>query len=147
MKTSLIIITALSTGLLSCQRYLAPEKVPSLVNNSLEVRFPGATSVTWEKTKNQFEAEFEIAGLEITALFDADGNLVRHKGDVKEATLPAPVQLALTKMAPGFIIDDLEKLDSQGQVYYQIELQNKQKELKLVYTADGKIAHTVPYWD
>jgi hypothetical protein len=148
MKT-LLFIFLISGGLswTACSQQLSDKETPALVQNTLKARFPDATAVEWEKKKNLFEAEFTQGEQELSVLIDPAGHIKRIKRGIPTAELPGGVAEALEKGHPDFEIDDAEKLEQDGQVYYQVELEKGFRERQLVFGFDGRQAVNVSYWD
>ena len=77
---------------------------------------------------------------------DSTGKLVSYKHDIKTAEFPAAVSDAIATAYGGYKIDDPEKVEKDNVIYYQAELESKQKkDLQLIFSADGKIATQVNY--
>ncbi|RNI25720.1 PepSY-like domain-containing protein [Rufibacter latericius] len=146
MKTLFLAFLATSSSLWSCSQNITPSQLPSLVQNSLQAKFTGAQSIDWEKHGNLYEAEFEMAQVEHTVLLDATGHIISHKQDIASTELPAPVSMALKRDYPAFLMDDLEKVEKDGQMFYQVELENNNEEVHKVYTPNGALSN-VTYWE
>lgn len=147
--TSIVIcVTAAAFALSSCGQGIAEKKLPSVVVNAVKTKYGNATNIEWEKRTNGYEAEFLQGQTELTVLVDNAGNLLMQKQDVDSTAIPVPVMNAINTNHPGYTIDDAEKLEKAGVSYYQLEIEKKgNKDLKLVFTADGKPANGVEYWD
>jgi uncharacterized membrane protein YkoI len=147
MKTTFLTI-ALAGGTLlgGCSQRITAATIPSLVQNAVQVKFPEAKTIEWEKKGTNYEAEFEIAGLEHTVLLDSTGHLLMQKQDINAAQLPEAVTTAFQRDFQGFQVDDLEQVTQQGQVYYQVELEKSLRSVKKVYAAQGAEAN-ISYWD
>ncbi|GGK57550.1 PepSY-like domain-containing protein [Rufibacter glacialis] len=146
MKTILLSLSMAAGTLLGCSQHLTPGQLPSLVQNSVHVKFPQAKIIEWERTGAHFEAEFDIAGIDHTVLVDTTGQILMQKQDITSAQLPQAITVALQKDYQAYLIDDLEKVEREGQVYYQVELENQNEDLKKVYAATGALAE-IAYWD
>jgi hypothetical protein len=146
MKQIVLIITIASFWLSSCSQDIPAAKVPSVVQNTLQAKFSNAGKIEWEKKNNEYEAEFHLDSIEYTVLIDGSGKIVMYKQDIKENELPAVVAGAISQAYAGYKIDDAEKLEKDGVVYYQVELEAKsKKDMQLVFTTDGKIAEQITY--
>ncbi|WP_076606587.1 hypothetical protein [Rufibacter radiotolerans] len=143
MFLSLLVV---SSTLWGCSQKITVSNLPSLVKNSLQAKFPAATAIEWEKNGANYEAEFQMAQVEYTALYDSTGHLISYKQDILAPEKPEAVALALKKEFPTYQLDDLEKLVQGDSVYYQVELEEHLKEVKRVYAANGASA-SIPYWD
>jgi hypothetical protein len=148
MKTMLFIfLISVGLSLAACSQQLSAKETPALVQNTLKARYPDVTAVEWEKKKNLFEAEFFQGEQELSVLIDPAGHIKMTKQDISSAELPAGVAEALRKDYPDFEVDDAEKREQDGQVYYQVELEKGFREHQLVLGSDGRQAVNVSYWD
>ncbi|WP_207432338.1 hypothetical protein [Sabulibacter ruber] len=146
MKKRLFILLAVAAPALGCSQKLTGVQPPSLVQNSLQVKYPAAKMVEWEKEGALYEAEFAINQIEHTVLLDATGRVVMHKQEITSSELPQEVTLGLQRDFPSHLLDDLEKVEKDGRVYFQVELENNNQDLKKVYASDGSVAN-LPFWD
>lgn len=150
MNLLLATITALSlTGcsLLNGGDELPVKEVPSVVQNSFSQAFPDATNIEWEKSKKNFEVEFDKGTTELTALFDASGSLLMEKQQLTADALPEPVSQNLQEQYATYQIEDVEEVKSAGETFYQLELESGNKEEHLVYTSEGEVTNKISYWD
>jgi hypothetical protein len=69
-----------------------------------------------------------------------------YKRDICAADLPRAVKSTIRAQYPDFRIDDVEKLEKEGVVFYQVELDGEPHDRKIVVTADGKVDNG-EYWD
>ncbi|MBC3538542.1 PepSY-like domain-containing protein [Rufibacter sediminis] len=146
MKTIFLAMLASSGTLWGCSQQLTGTHLPSLVQNALQVKFPAAQNIEWEKEGNLYEAEFTVNLVEHTALVDATGKVMSYKQDITSAQLPETVTVALKRDYQAFQMDELEKVEKDGQVVYQVELENANEEVKKVYAPDGTQANVI-FWD
>jgi uncharacterized membrane protein YkoI len=148
MKTSLFLFLVFAgLSLAACNQRLSAQNTPALVKNTLKARFPNATEVEWEKKQDLFEAEFIQDHQQYTVLIDAGGSIGMIKQDIHAVELPAPVAEVLRKEYPDYTLDDAERIEKNGQLYYQVELEKGHRERYLVFGADGRIAPGLDYWD
>ena len=132
----------------ACTGQDIPEnKVPSVVVNALAEAFPTATDVEWEKQNGNFEAEFDSASTDYTVLLNATGAIVEAKHEITVAELPEAVQNAISVNYKDQQPDEVDLLEKDGQTFYQVELDGKVKETKLVFDAAGKEQTGFAYWD
>ena len=131
----------------ACSDRIRQSNVPSVVQNTVAQQFSNASGVDWEKERQNFEAEFVKDSVEYKAIIDPSGSLVKYKQEQTTAQLPAPVMQTIQTQYKDFVIDEVEKIEQGNQVYYQVELENKVKEMHLVFTADGAINTNLKYWD
>lgn len=121
-------------------------KVPSVVKNAFEQQYANAVDVEWEKRKDNFEVDFEIDNADYAALYNPEGQLLMAKKDIAETELPTPVAEKIALDYTDHYIDDVETIEVDGRVLYQVELEGTVKDKKMVYTADGQEA-SYSYWD
>lgn len=122
-------------------------KVPSVVKNAFEQQYTNAVDVEWEKRKNNFEVDFEIANADYAVLYNPEGQLLMAKRDIPETELPASVAEKIALDYPDHYIDDVETIEVDGRVLYQVELEGSVRDRKLVFTADGLEDSSFSYWN
>lgn len=62
--------------------------IPENIKNQLLKIFPGALNIEWTKAGTEHEALFYISDCEYIAKFDAEGNLLEHKINLRSAEVP-----------------------------------------------------------
>lgn len=146
MKTTLLLSLTLLFSLHAFNQDIPGSQVPQAVLKSFSKYFPGVTKVDWEKKGFQFEAEFDVKRADHKALFDANGQLAVYKRDIHTSQLPQPVKQTIKDQYPTYKIDGVERVARNGHLFYQVELDGKPSDLKLVFTRDGKIDNSNPWW-
>lgn len=121
-------------------------EVPSAVINTIKAKFPNTSRLEWEKKGDLFEAEFHVNNIDHKALLDPSGKLLVYKRDIRAADLPRAVKNTIRKQYANFRIDDVEKLEREGAVFYQVELDGEPHDQKLVISAEGKVDSSQQYW-
>ena len=147
MKTiasSVLIACAVLSG---CSREIPPSKVPSIVMNSFSERFSDAVNTEWEKHQDLFEAEFELNKMDHAVRITNAGNITVHKQEVNPDELPAAINTSIRSAYQGYQLDNAEKLEIDGRVYYQLELDGKTSSVTKVFTETGGPAADIQYWD
>lgn len=141
-----LVVTASLFSLCSCSQDIQADKVPSVVLNTVQTKFGTAGKIGWEKKKNLYEAEFKMDSIEYAVYIDPAGKLVMYKLDIQETELPVTVSTIISTEYIGYKIDDAEKVEKEGIIYYQVELEGKgKKELELVFSADGQLVTEMNY--
>ncbi|WP_157600695.1 PepSY-like domain-containing protein [Rufibacter sp. DG15C] len=146
MKALWISMLAAGTLLTGCSQKISMGNMPSVVQNGLKTQFPNAANLEWEKSGNLFEAEFDVNQQEYAALVDATGKVMAVKQEIDASQLPAPITQQIQTSHQEYTLDDAEKVERNGQVFYQVELQKPMSELKQVYTAQGATSPET-FWD
>src|SRR5690606_18696795 len=119
----------------------------SVVKNAFEQQYANAVDVEWEKRKDNFEVDFEVANVDHSARYNSQGQILMAKQDIPETELPAVIADKISQDYPDYYLDDVDKIDVNGRVLYQVELEGSVRDRKLVYTADGQEDTTFSYWD
>ncbi len=137
---ALTLALALSTfSFFAMAQEIKETEVPSVVMNSFKNQFTDAQKAGWEKLNDKYEVEFEQGTTERGAVLDASGKLLMLKQEITNAEVPAPVANAIKQNYGSYNLDEAEKIEYNGQTYYEVELSrwfilNKE----LVFSADGK---------
>ena len=148
MKTCLLLfLTMLGLTPAACSQRLTAKDTPALVQNSVKARFPHATDLEWEKKKDLFEAEFIQGQQEYSVLLDAAGTIRMIKQEIAATSLPATIAEVLKKNYAAYTLDDAERIEKDGEVFYQVELEKGLREQHLVFGANGRKNLQLPYWD
>lgn len=145
MKKLLLFATLLIAGTAVAQDIPA-SRVPAAVSKAFKTKFPKATAPDWEKKGADYEVEFNVSMADHKAIYSETGKLLRYKRDIRNADLPAAVKRTIETDYKGFRIDDADRLEIGGVTYYQVELDGKPSDQKLVFTKDGKVDGTQQYW-
>lgn len=149
MKLLIIPITALS--LMSCSLLpgddIAVKDVPSVVKNSFTKEYPEALEVEWEKHDENFEVEFEVKNEDYTILYSPSGQELMEKQEISVDALPATITNELKESYADSEIEDAEKIEKEGNTYYQVELEGDTTDKSEVFSEDGSVATNVEYWD
>ena len=123
------------------------EDVPQAVAGALTQKYASATDLDWEMDGSNYEAEFDINRTDHTVLIDPSGNILMTKSDIMQNDLPQSVKSAVDQKYKGMALDDMERVEKDGNTYYQVELDEKGTDRKLVFSADGQEVTEPAYWD
>ncbi|GGG12290.1 PepSY-like domain-containing protein [Pontibacter amylolyticus] len=146
MKQQLI-VAILSAGLLtSCDDDVIPEKVPLEVRQNLLATFPLAFDIAWEKSGQDYEADFTVHAAEHSALFQQSGKLAQYKRAIPASELPEAVAHSIARNYPNYQLEEAEAFVKDHITSYQVILKSKSTEVEVVYSADGQQLRQ-PYWD
>ena len=119
------------------------EQVPSLVLNAFQSKFSNATDVEWEKKGDLFKVEFEIGSLDHDLWIDKTGNIKKHKEEFSKTNLPEAVNQKIKTEFSGYRIDDVDKIETDGKVFYQVELDGKSDDRDVLFSSDGSVQQGV----
>jgi hypothetical protein len=144
----LILLVVLATVLVNCNsqenKGTANAKklaiVPQAVKSTFSKEFPKAENAAWEEEKTgEFEAEFVISKVKMSANFDTNGNLLETESEISETDLPQSIKVTLSKDFTGYKIEEVERSDAKGVVTYEMEAEKGGIEYELVFDCNGKL--------
>ena len=147
MKKLLLALPIFAVSAAACSQNLTPQNVPSVVQNGLKVRFADATGLEWEKAGDNYEAEFKQGQNEFEARLSPAGQVITLKQDIALTELPAAISNTISAQFKDYKIDDTERVENGGQVYYQVELEKRFSGKKLVFSPEGQVAANIAFWD
>lgn len=119
--------------------YAQKLNVPAAVTKTFTAKYPGAMNVKWGKeSAKEYEAEFKLNDVNVSANFATDGNWVETETVIKLEALPAAVVASIKKNYPGAAITLAEKLEEPGdKVQYETTFKVKGKKKTVEMNADG----------
>ena len=147
MKKQLIAISLVILTVSCNDQNISKQKVPSLVVNTLQQQFPFSNDVEWEKHGSIYEEEFLNDRIEMSAQIDENGKIIMQKQEISNADLQSDITTIINSHYKNYNVDEVEKVEKSGAVYFQVELKNGKKEFNLIFSSDGKEAKNVTYWD
>ena len=115
--------------------------------NTFQSKFPNAQDIEWEKAQENFKVEFELDQTEHTALLSPDGLLMKYKYDMLLSELPEAVSQYLESNYETNEIDDVEALNIEESIYYQVEIDKTLSSVKIVLDSTGEIVQDIQYLD
>jgi uncharacterized membrane protein YkoI len=136
MKTLIIFLVSLSAGTVHAQE-ISHAEVPSVVSNALKAKFPKATDLEWELRGDVYKADFEIGSIEHDVWIDKSGKINEHKEDIKTSELPQSIAENLTREFASYQVDDVCRIEKNGTVAYEIDLDGKGDDRTVTYSSEG----------
>ncbi|MBX0334922.1 hypothetical protein K3G39_16920 [Pontibacter sp. HSC-14F20] len=146
MKPQLIAVLLLTACMTSCDDDVMPEKVPLEVRQNLLEAFPHAYQIEWEKSGNDYEADFTVHAAEHSALFQQSGELAQYKRAIPSSELPEAVTSSIGRQFSGYKLVEADAFVKNLITSYQVVLKSKTAEVEVVFSADGQQLRQ-PYWD
>jgi hypothetical protein len=114
--------------------------VPDAVKKAFTAQFTNATKIEWGLEKpGEFEAEFKLNKVEMSANFDEKGTLLETESEIKESDLPQAVKATLAKDFGGYKIDEVLKAEAKGVTTFELTSQKDKKEFVLEFDINGKL--------
>jgi len=126
MKTKILVIAyALMIIISGCRQ--SGKEVPANVKSAFNQKFANAAGVKWSmENKQEWEAEFKMAGKNYSANFDNAGLWVETEYEISMEEMPAEVKSTLAKESAGYKINTSEVAESKdGKVFEFILLKDK----------------------
>jgi len=139
MKTVLVLMFAAGLTLYARAQDIRQDQVPSAVLNAFQGKFSDAKNVEWETKGDLYKAEFKVGSRGHDVWIDKSGAITKHKEDFPKKELPASIQQQITNEFNAFTLDDADKIEMDGKVFYQVELDGSPEDRKVLFDADGKI--------
>jgi uncharacterized membrane protein YkoI len=140
MKQILLICAVLLlSGWLQAQK-LKESEVPVIVKGAFMKNFPNAKDVKWSKeSESEFEAEFRNGSRIQAANFDSTGKLLITETEIKKTDLPVAVLTTIKKEFDGYKLEEIEKAEIHGSMFYELELEKGEKSYTIQISPDGKV--------
>jgi hypothetical protein len=103
--------------------------------------FPKASSVEWEFADNIYEVEFKVKSRYFTVYYEAKGSLLMIVEEIRRTELPDVVKNAAEAKYPKYRFEDIDKIRRGTEVFYKIEMELRDTEVKLLIKSDGTISN------
>lgn len=113
--------------------------VPDKVQNTFDTKYPTAQHVTWGKeSAREFEAEFSMNGMVMSANFAADGTWLETETVLKADQLPLPVFSSLKKEYDEYEIQKVERLEKPNTAaLFEIKLEVEEQDVEVTLDENG----------
>lgn len=142
MKTLLVVLAvALGISQGNAQRIKSNE-VPDRVKKELEQNF-NVKDADWEKEGENYEANFEQKGTEISVVFGVDGRVLETEHEIDKKELPTAVLEGLKRDYKDYKIEEASRIESNGILTYEAEVEKAEKTLELIFDGQGKLLKKV----
>jgi len=119
----------------------AQTEVPPEVEDAFDTRFPAAEDVVWEmEAADVYEADFEQNGQEVSALFAETGEWLETETAITTEQLPDVITKVIQEKMPDHEIMSMESIESNdGDITYEVVLENGDESVEIVFSAGGDI--------
>ncbi|MFB6318991.1 PepSY-like domain-containing protein [Saccharicrinis sp. FJH54] len=135
---TLSIVLLITTMLNACGQSEA--NAPEMVKSAFANKFPNARHVKWGKeSKNEWEAEFKVNGMEYSANYDTSGKWLETESEINKKDLPESIKSTLKKDFSEYKTDEAEISETAEGVFYEVKLEHKEKELEVVFDKNAKV--------
>lgn len=144
MKTLLVVLAvALGISQANAQRIKSNE-VPDRVKKELEQNF-NVKDADWDKEGENYEASFEQKGSEISVVFGVNGLVLETEYEIDKKELPTAVLEALKRDYKDYKIEEAARIESNGILTYEAEVEKAEQTFDLIFDAQGKLLKKVTF--
>ena len=114
---------------------------PAAVKAAFKQRFPTVTKVAYDLEKNgEYEAEFKINGVEMSANFTPDGTWRETETAIPVSALPVNIAQVITTKYPTATVVGAAKIElSDNSTHYEADLKTAGKKSEVVFDATGNV--------
>ena len=139
MKSWLVLFCFVGLIINANAQVIPQSQVPAVVLKSFQEKFGNATEVKWETKTELYKAEFKVNKRGHDVWIDKTGKITKTKEDFPKKDLPAAIQQQITSEFKAYKLDDADKIEMDGKVFYQVELDGASDDRKVLFSADGKV--------
>ncbi|MGJ8734995.1 PepSY-like domain-containing protein [Zobellia laminariae] len=116
------------------------DEVPKKVKDAFILKFPEVSFVQWEKESDtEWEAEFEIEGVEYSANFMADGTWAETEHEIRKRDIPKNIRAVLKLEFPKYKIKEAEISETLKGSVYEFLLKKSKINLEVAIDKKGAI--------
>ncbi|AHM62689.1 hypothetical protein D770_22210 [Flammeovirgaceae bacterium 311] len=139
MKKLVILSLTLAgiAGMSGCDGNWYKTNVPEAVEKSFINMHPTAERVEWDVVQGFYEVDFEISTRERSAVFSADGTLIKYSEEIQDQYLPAAALEYLQEKYANQNIDEVHRVLQNQKTFFKVELENENDELVLLFNEKG----------
>lgn len=119
----------------------AQESIPQAAKDHFASTYPMATDVKWDVEDGKIEVKFELNGIEWDGYYDATGNWLKTKRELKKDEVPQVVLdgLKTTEFNSWSADDPHEYQTPAHKSLYRFEVKNGGEKKIIFLTPDGKL--------
>lgn len=140
MKAFLFVLMGVMASALTVHAQdAAATSVPPAVVQAFKTKFPAAADVKWDTKKNGYKVEFKIGTRGHDGWYDKTGALKKHKEDFPKSELPQAIRQKLETDFKNYKIDDVDKIEENGEVVYVVKLKGAAEERKISFLPNGNL--------
>ena len=111
---------------------------PKPATDAFAKMFPGASEIQWEQEEiNIWDADFKLGDIEKGASFSSDGAWLMTETIISKRELPAEIFKTIALVFEGFNIEEIEKIEEDSSIGYEIVLEKGNTEVEIQAAEDG----------
>ena len=136
MKKPILLLVSVAMAATVMAQDIKTSNVPASVRAALIKKYPGATKVTWEKEKGNYEANWGgKSGEDTSVQFTPAGEFVEETDAIAVSALPATIAPYIKAHYNGAKIKEAGKVtDATGNKQFEAEIKGRD----LLFDTDGK---------
>jgi hypothetical protein len=139
MKTLTAILLCLGAASIGFAQKMKLEEVPQAVKSAFAKNYPDVKNMKWEKEGDAYEASFDLKKEEVSALFDAAGNVREVETEIETSAIPVAIKNSLTKDYGSYKITEAAKIVSHNTTTFEAEVKKGKESFDLIFSEDGKL--------
>lgn len=135
MKKTIFLVVPLLSMMWSC----SDNEVPQNIQDVFAENYPNAASVIWEHEGTDFwEADFIQNTVNHSVTFNLKGDLIESEYRINGDELSLKIIESITLKYPDYLIDEVEHVENDLGVFFEVEIKKGNNELELLYSSDGE---------
>lgn len=95
-------------------------KVPAVVLNSFQLKYPNADDVKWHKKDKNYLVDYKENSKLNNLVLDFRGNVLKHSQDLYVSEVPDAVQKTIRSKLAYFDMHDADRYEEGGKITYEI---------------------------
>ena len=141
----IVVLICLLTSLLGYSQKITPEKFPGIVKQAFAKKFPSTTDVKYEMEKKDYEINFKVNGVEMSANFDATGKWLETETEIKESDLSKEISSSVVKNFAGFKISEVAKVETPNKgLIFEMDLKKDKEGYEVQFSPNGDVLKKIP---
>lgn len=109
-------------ALASTGQSLQQSKVPAVVLNAFQLKYPNAEEIRWKKDKSNYKIDFKINSKSHGLKMDYKGSITEHSQDLYLSEIPKEAMAIVREKAPLFDLQDADLYEKNGAITYVIKV-------------------------
>lgn len=122
-------------------------EIPNAVKHAFTRNFDVPSEVTWKKTRNGYEVDFNLADVAHAARYTADGELLMIKMALNEQDLPPVIGQRIIDNYRQYAIEEVYQIKAGDRLLFQVALSGPSEDRKVVFNQKGEVDDTFSYWN
>lgn len=141
MKINLIAFAIMQICIIhAAAQKINSSQVPVVVQNAFLKQFPNAKAERWELEDRNYEAGFDVKGMDWSALYFPNGICMETEEEIHSADIPTPVSNAISNSFAGYKTGETDKVTkNDGAITFEVVLQRGKEQIEVVFDPSGKV--------